>query len=195
MVRNARFKMQNHQWKIFKFILTFALCTLHFALYNLVGCSALYTTSPRYRKERQIRTKKPTPAIVVRHPMEEKKGRLPWPVAGNIVSNFGVLVDPKYRTKTKNLGVDISCKMGSAVKAIYQGRVSYADVFMGQGLMVILEHGGGYYSVYSRLEEIKVNVGQNVKAGETLALSGDMLHFELRIGGVAVDPIEWLEKR
>lgn len=194
MVRKAKFKVQSHQWKIFQFILTFVLCTLHLALYNLTGCSALYTTSPRYGKGRQIRPQKSKPTAI-RHPMEEKKGGLPWPVAGNVVNNFGVLVDPKYGTKTKNLGVDISCKKMTAVKAIYEGRVSYADVFMGQGLMVILEHGGGYYSVYSRLEEIKVNVGQNVKAGEALALSSDVLHFELRIGGVAVDPIEWLERR
>ncbi len=158
------------------------------------GCSALYTTSPRYRQVRQIKPKKQTPAVV-RHPMEEKKGRLPWPVAGNVISNFGVQVEPKYGTKTKNLGIDISCKRNSPVKAIWKGTVSYADVFMGQGLMVILEHGGGYYSVYSRLEEIKVNSGQKVEAGETLAFSGPVLHFELRIGGTAVDPMEWLERR
>ncbi|MEO0050211.1 MAG: peptidoglycan DD-metalloendopeptidase family protein [candidate division WOR-3 bacterium] len=161
----------------------------------LAGCPALYTTSPRYGGKRQIKPRKPSSTTIIRHPIEEKKGMLPWPVAGNVISNFGVQVDQKYGTKTKNLGIDISCKRGSPVKAIYQGKVSYADVFMGQGLMVILEHGGGYYSVYSRLEEIKVNSGEKVEAGEVLGLSSDVAHFEIRVGGIAVDPIEWLEKR
>ncbi len=91
--------------------------------------------------------------------------------------------------------MDIRCRAGSPVKAVWTGTVSFADVFMGQGLMIILEHGGGYYTVYSRLGELRVSAGERVNAGEVLALSGDVLHFEIRIGGKAVDPMVWLEKR
>jgi septal ring factor EnvC (AmiA/AmiB activator) len=160
----------------------------------MVGCAALYTGSPRYGRGRQTRPSKPR-ELALKHPLEEKKGSLPWPVSGTVVGNFGVQVDPKYGTKTKNLGIDISCERKSPVKAIWKGKVSYADVFMGQGLMVIIEHGGGYYSVYSRLEELKVSSGERVEAGQILALSGDVLHFELRVGGSAVDPAEWLERK
>ncbi len=131
----------------------------------------------------------------MRHPLEEKKGKLPWPVSGEVVGRFGVQVDPKYGTRTKNLGVDIASKEGSPVRTIWAGRVSYADVFIGQGIMVIVEHGGGFYSVYSRLRELRVKSGDDVKAGDVVGLSGEVLHFELRIGGKAVDPLEWLEKK
>lgn len=164
----------------------------------LFNCAPLYTTQPRYRRGRQtIQQKTVSPARVVPsgHPMDAYRGRLSWPVTGTVISGFGLQVDPKYGTKVKNSGIDISCPKGSPVRAVWEGTVSYADVFMGQGLMVILEHGGGYYSVYSRLSEFRVRAGEKVKSGAVLGLSGELVHFELRIGGKAVDPLEWLEKR
>lgn len=127
--------------------------------------------------------------------MDAYRGRLAWPVSGKVVAGFGVQVEPKYGTKVKNSGIDISSPRGSPVRAVWEGTVSYADLFMGQGLMVILEHGGGYYTVYSRLSELRVKPGDRLKKGEVLGLSGEVLHFEFRIGGKAVDPLEWLEKR
>jgi len=162
----------------------------------LLDCTGIfYTSTPRFR-----RGKKPAPqsqkqsASPARHPIEVNKGRLPWPVNGKIVANFGVQLDPKYGTKTKNLGIDISCQKNSPVKAISKGRVSYADAFMGQGLMVIIEHGGGYHTVYTRLNELRVSAGQVLNAGDVIGLSGEILHFEIRIGGKAVDPMPWLGK-
>ncbi|MCX7732062.1 MAG: peptidoglycan DD-metalloendopeptidase family protein [candidate division WOR-3 bacterium] len=176
------------------------LCRFGRAVFLLIllSCASLYTTQPRYRRFRQTPRLKPavpsqpTPA---RHPMDAYRGRLSWPVTGTVISGFGLQVDPKYGTKVKNSGIDISCAKGSPVRAVWEGTVSYADVFMGQGLMLILEHGGGYYSVYSRLSEFRVRAGEKVKTGAVLGLSGELLHFELRIGGKAVDPLEWLEKR
>jgi len=160
------------------------------------GCSILYSGAPRFGRTRTVR--KPVPqsqAVLAKHPLEEKKGKLPWPVSGVVVGQFGVQVEPKYGTKTKNSGIDISCKSNSVVRAVGKGRVSYADFFMGQGLMVIVEHGGGYHSIYSRLVELKVRSGDEIAAGDTVGLSGDVLHFEIRIGGKAVDPLQWLEKK
>uniref|UniRef100_A0A7V3PU60 M23ase beta-sheet core domain-containing protein n=1 Tax=candidate division WOR-3 bacterium TaxID=2052148 RepID=A0A7V3PU60_UNCW3 len=157
-------------------------------------CAVVYTSEPRFgRGRRRVKPVVQTKTLVTRHPMDEYQGKLPWPVQGTIVSSFGIQVDPKYGTKTKNSGVDISCLRGSPIKAVWQGTVSYADEFIGQGLMIILEHGGGYYTVYSRLNELKVTAGQKVNAGDVLALSGDLLHFEIRIGGKAVDPLVWLK--
>lgn len=164
----------------------------------LLNCAPFYTTQPRYRRGRQtVRQKTVSPARVVPsgHPMDTYRGRLSWPVTGTVISGFGLKVDPKYGTKVKNSGIDISCARGSPVRAVWEGMVSYADFFMGQGLMVILEHGGGYYSVYSRLGEVRVRAGERVKSGAVLGISNELLHFELRIGGKAVDPLEWLEKR
>lgn len=162
----------------------------------LVSCSVLYSGSPRYRRAQwERKTVKQLPAFSPKHPLDKEKGKLHWPVSGSVVGQFGLLVEPKYGTKTKNSGIDISCKKMSAVQAIGKGTVSYADFFMGQGLMVIVEHGGGFHSIYSRLEELKVSSGQEVITGDTLGFSGDVLHFELRIGGKAVDPLNWLKKK
>lgn len=162
----------------------------------LSGCAIFYTSTPRYtRLKKSAGVSQKTTETLTRHPLEEKKGKLPWPVSGTVVGQFGLQVDPKYGTKTKNLGIDIACPKDRAVRAIARGRVSYADFFMGQGLLVIVEHGGGYHSVYSRLAELRVKAGDEVRAGDTVGLSGDVLHFELRIGGKAVNPLEWLEKK
>lgn len=160
-----------------------------------IGCSAIYTNSPRYYRNKRKKVESPVMVVPSRHPMEEKKGRLPWPVSGTVIGQFGTQVDPKYGTKTKNLGVDIACKRGDAVIAIADGMVSYADLFMGQGLLVIVEHGGGFHSVYGRLGELRVKTGQRVREGDTVGLSNDVLHFEIRIGGKAVNPVEWLIKK
>ncbi|MGQ9577726.1 MAG: murein hydrolase activator EnvC family protein [Candidatus Aminicenantales bacterium] len=161
-----------------------------------LSCSVIYSSSPRYdRLLVKKKVQKQYPRFSPKYRIEEEKGKLPWPVFGSIVGQFGLQVDPKYNTKTRNSGIDISCKKGSPVKAIGKGVVSYADFFMGQGLMVIVEHGGGFHSIYSRLDELKVHSGRMVDAGDIVGLSSDVLHFELRIGGKAVDPREWLEKK
>lgn len=165
-----------------------------FILLGLLNCSIFYTTSPRYSRERRVK-KPPEPARVSLHPLERNKGNLPWPVKGTIINNFGVRVDPKYGTKTKSLGIDIVCKPNSPVLAIGDGMVSYADAFIGQGLMIILEHGGGFHSVYSRLGEIRVTTGQKIKTGDIIGTCADVFHFELRVDGKAVDPAEWLRKQ
>ncbi len=171
------------------------LTWLIFILLFLDCTSLFYTTTPRFRRGKKSAPSSQKKTVAQpRHPIEANKGKLPWPVNGKVITNFGVQVDPKYGTRIKNLGINISCQKNSPVKAISKGRVSYADVFMGQGLMVIIEHGDGYHTVYSRLGKLQVSAGQMVNTGDVIGLSGEILHFELRIGGKAVDPLEWLEK-
>jgi len=66
---------------------------------------------------------------------------------------------------------------------------------MGYGRMVILDHGNRVHSIYSRLSEVKVKVGGKVAKGGVIAMSEDTLHFEFRVGGKSVDPLEWLVPR
>lgn len=127
------------------------------------------------------------------HFLEQKKGRLNWPCPGRVVARYGTQVHPRYRTKTRNNGVDIGCTYGSPVRSVAPGKVVYADRFMGYGLMAILDHGDGYYTIYSNLSELTVKVGDVVAEGEELGRSSELLHFELRQGARPVDPLEWLK--
>jgi septal ring factor EnvC (AmiA/AmiB activator) len=126
------------------------------------------------------------------HYFEIMKGNLPWPCKGKVVSEFGSQFHPKYKTRTKNTGIDIACPAGTLVKAIGKGRVVYADRFMGYGNMVIVDHREGYYTIYSDLSEIIATVGQEVEKGDVLGRTGENLHFEIRKEGKPVNPLEWL---
>jgi septal ring factor EnvC (AmiA/AmiB activator) len=157
---------------------------------------ALYTAAPRYRRVRAGTKAPPKPGVSARNAVADKrKGILPWPAQGQVVTRFGAVVDPKYGTTTKSSGIDIITRSESPVVAVDSGVVSFADIFMGYGRMVIIDHGGRLHSIYSRLGDVKVKVGAVVARGSTIALSGDTLHFEFRVGGKSVDPLEWLAPR
>ena len=159
------------------------------------GCGALYAVNPRHGRK----AARPTAVRQVAAPPAEVKdprqGKLAWPAVGGVVGTFGLVVDPTYGTRTKKLGLDIQCAKGSPVKAAYDGRVSFADQFMGYGRTVIVDHGDRLHSIYSKLDEIKVSVGMRVKQGDIIAFSGDTLHFQVRMAGQSVDPQQWLVPR
>jgi septal ring factor EnvC (AmiA/AmiB activator) len=145
----------------------------------VAGCGAFYTSGPRYARGKPQPKPGPGAARPDQKPVVDKRrGVLPWPAQGQVVTRFGTVVDPKYGTVTKSTGIDIATREGSLVLAVDSGKVSFADIFMGYGRMVILDHGKRVHSIYSRL-----------------ALSGDTLHFEFRVGGKSVDPMEWLIPR
>jgi len=125
-------------------------------------------------------------------------GRLDWPVNGAFLYRFGRYVNPNNTTTRWN-GIGISAPAGTAVKSVSAGMVAYAGPMGTYGNTVILEHGGGDYSVYGSLEKIEVRKGTRVIKGQaigTVGVSdpalGSHLHFEIRRGGPAVDPAEWL---
>jgi septal ring factor EnvC (AmiA/AmiB activator) len=159
----------------------------------LSGCPAFYAGSPRFGRSRSgpARQGRARP----RHPLEARKASLPWPVSGTLVGRYGLQLSPKYGTKTKSQGIDIACRPGSPVTAIGSGGVSYADRFRGYGLMVILEHGGGFHSIYAGLSGLEVTMGERVREHETLGFAADTIHFEIRVGGKSVDPLFWLAPR
>jgi septal ring factor EnvC (AmiA/AmiB activator) len=124
---------------------------------------------------------------------ESAKGRLPWPLRGKIIAGFGSQVHPRYKTRTSNLGIDIKAEPAASVQAVAAGRVVYADQFMGYGNLVIVDHGAGFYTLYSNLNEMSARVGSEVIAGTKVGTIGDYLHFEIRKDGKPVNPMDWLK--
>jgi len=127
------------------------------------------------------------------------KGKLLWPVQGKILRAFGKIKDKKYNTVISNPGIDINASVGTSVVASSTGEVAYISWLRGYGSFVILDHGGGYYSLYAHLDDINVESGQFVIAGEAIGTVGEtgsltepVMHFELRYGKEQLDPIPWL---
>jgi cell division protein FtsX/septal ring factor EnvC (AmiA/AmiB activator) len=127
-------------------------------------------------------------------------GKLPWPVRGEVITKFGTNYDPIYKTKIPSQGIDIAAGLGTPVKAVEAGKVEYADWWQAYGKMIIINHGGGYYTLYAHMDDISVAAGIQVarqqvigKVGNTGSLSNPSLHFELRRGKEALDPLMWLQ--
>lgn len=127
------------------------------------------------------------------------KTKIIFPAEGKIIKKFGFKKDPKYGTVTKNNGIDISAPFGENVKVVADGKVVFADNFLGYGKMVIVDHGNGFITLYAHLSTISVEVGQELRQGEIVGLVGDtgsldepQLHFEIRRNGQPVDPMHYL---
>ncbi len=125
-------------------------------------------------------------------------GKLDWPLEGSIIYRFGRVVNPNNTTTRWN-GIGISASEGSEVKSVSAGQVVLADVMGTYGNTIILEHGGGDYSVYGSLNRMSVSKGSKVSKGQIIGTIGATdpalpahLHFEIRRGGPAVDPLSWL---
>jgi murein hydrolase activator len=131
------------------------------------------------------------------------RGRLGPPVAGaRIEVAFGKRIDPRFNTATKHQGVDLRAASGKKIACIYPGKVVFAQSFRGYGLMAIVDHGGGYYSLYAHMGSLAVKKGERVGRGDKLgtlgdtgSLKGPYLYFEVRKGGRAVDPEKWVRFR
>jgi len=128
-------------------------------------------------------------------PFASERGRMNWPVQGKIVTAFGATDESGRRSS----GLLLAVKNGTPVRAISHGRVAFADWLRGYGLMIIVDHGDGYLSLYGCNETLLKDVGDWVDAGDTIASSGASggaktpgLYFELRTKGQAVDPRGWL---
>ena len=128
-------------------------------------------------------------------------GRLDWPVEGVILYRFGRVINPNNTTTRWN-GLGIGANLGSTVRSIAAGEVVLADAVGTYGPTVIVQHGGGDYSVYGSLSRIDVRKGQEIQKGQTVGTVGatdpDLpphLHFEIRPRGRAVDPLEWLRQQ
>ena len=128
------------------------------------------------------------------------KGHLVWPNNGKVIGLFGRQKHPKFDTYIDRKGIEIARvgKEDAAVHAVYSGVVAYADPLKGYGNVVILDHGGDYYSVYGRLQKLWVSTGKRIGKGESIgqvAGAAGHLYFEIRHRSRAQDPLAWLPKR
>lgn len=131
-------------------------------------------------------------------PFDTLRGQLQWPVNGSISSRFGSL---RKGGKLKWQGVNITAESGKEVKAVSAGKVVFADWFKNMGLLMILDHGDGFMSLYGHNDRLLRKPGDWVKAGELIARVGDSggqskpgLYFEIRKGGDPVNPALWCKK-
>ncbi|HEY8009805.1 MAG TPA: peptidoglycan DD-metalloendopeptidase family protein [Rudaea sp.] len=131
-------------------------------------------------------------------PFAQLRGRLNWPARGRIIARFGVK-EGQGSDRTSN-GVVIAAAEGSEVHAVSHGRVVFADWMRGFGLLLIVDHGDGFLSLYGYNETLLKDVGDWVGANETIASSGVSggqktagVYFELRAQGKPVDPRAWLK--
>ncbi len=132
-------------------------------------------------------------------PFSEHKGKLTWPVAGALMHDFG---QPRMGGKIKWNGVVLAAPRGREVRAVYHGRVAFADWLAGMGLLVIVDHGEGYMTLYGYNETILKQAGDWVAPGDVIATVGDSggqseagLYFELRSGTQPVNPRRWITRR
>jgi murein hydrolase activator len=130
------------------------------------------------------------------------KGTLPWPADGQVTSFFGRQKHPTFNTYVQRKGIEIKSPEGSVIHAVMPGTVVYADWLKGYGLVIILDHANGFFSLYAHASKILAKVGEQVAEGHTIGETGDTgmigentLYFELREGAEAVDPLHWLVKR
>jgi septal ring factor EnvC (AmiA/AmiB activator) len=136
--------------------------------------------------------------VLAQQPFERVKGKLPWPAKGKLLARFGQL---RAGGPLKWQGVLIDTQRGAQVRAPFHGRVVYADWLPGMGLLLVLDHGNGYMSLYGHNEQLFKAVGDRVAPGDVMAAAGDSggnanagLYMEIRKGGQTQDPLLWLTK-
>lgn len=137
----------------------------------------------------------------------QKEGRLPWPtISREVTKTYGKHQHPQYKTYTFHKGIDIKAPQGVEVWAVSKGTVVFAQWSENPGLreygkMVMIAHGGGYYTLYAHLDSILVKENQEVeggqvigKVGQTASKKGSYLYFEIRKDGAPLNPLDWLRK-
>ena len=130
------------------------------------------------------------------------KGQLPWPTEGRVISKFGKQWNAQLKTTTDNPGIDIKGQPGSPIRSTISGIVTTVTYIRGYGTTIIIDHGGGFYTVYSYVTNIQTHVDSEVRSGDVIAYMGDSgsingskLHFEVWGKGQKLDPEKWLVKK
>ncbi len=130
-------------------------------------------------------------------PFAGQTRQLSWPVDGPVLKAFG---QPRADGSLRWNGVLLGAKAGTEVRAVYHGRVVFSDWLAGMGLLTIVEHDGGYMSLYGHNQDLLKEVGEWVMPGEAIAHVGDSggqvnagLYFEIRKDGQPVNPRNWVK--
>jgi murein hydrolase activator len=133
----------------------------------------------------------------------DSAGKFPWPVDnGSVLAKFGKYKHPQFGSIVYNRGLHIGGRLGAPVYSIFKGVIKYADWFEGYGKMVIIHHGGNYYSIYGHLSKILVRVGEQVdvrqeigNVGDTESFYGSELYLEIRKKAEPMDPLKYLRRQ
>ena len=129
------------------------------------------------------------------------KGSFPMPVEGVVISFFGLEKDSRFATVTTNKGIEVEARFRDPVKVIHGGRVVFAAWMKGYGNLLVVDHGGSYYSVYAHLDEFSCALNDQLQALDIVGRVGRgglsdtaSLYFEIRKGGVPEDPLTWVSQ-
>lgn len=127
------------------------------------------------------------------------KGKLGWPVNGQVLIDFGTQQDKSLGTFYESNGIEIGAAPGTSIRAVADGKVVFSDWFKGYGNLLILSHSGGFHTLYAHAEQLAKKPGDPVAAGDVVGKSGlggrDSIYFEIRQNGSPVDPLKWLQRR
>lgn len=126
----------------------------------------------------------------------KKKGELFWPVEGKVVTGFGRIPHPELNTYLISNGIKISVSEDQPVLAIDKGTCIFTGTFRNYGQMVIVDHGGGFYSVYGQLDNILVKENEKISSRQEIGKinKGNLLYLELRLNNEPINPLDWLKK-
>ena len=129
------------------------------------------------------------------------KGKLPWPVTGDLAIPYGTQKDPRFNTPVFRNGIYIDSDAEAIATSVHGGKVVFADWFEGYGQLVIVNHGKGYHSLYGNLDEIFLRIGDIISKDEAVGKVGSSgitenpsLYFEIRYKGKPLNPSQWLKR-
>ena len=149
----------------------------------------------RNRLEALLNQFKESRSIQNQNSFSSARGKMPWPANGRLKNYYGM---PRNEGKMSWQGITLHAEKGEKVHAIHYGRIVYSDWFRGLGLLVIIDHGEGYMSLYAHNESILKNLGEWVTPKMPIATSGDSgglekpsIYFEIRQDGIPIDPALW----
>jgi septal ring factor EnvC (AmiA/AmiB activator) len=153
------------------------------------------------RVEREARIRQQQMALNMKE-FPKLKGQLAWPAEGRVITKFGRQWNPKLKTTTENPGIDIKGKPGSEVRTVLGGIVTTITFIRGFGTTIIIDHGSGFYTVYSHVTKVQTNENSQVRGGDIIAYMGDsgsingsQLHFEIWGQGKKLNPEKWLSEK
>ncbi len=187
---------------------------LEAVLKKIERAAAAAAAAAAKQKQQQTAKSTPTPAgkpasgggfavtatspVAGNQPFAQLRGQLPWPVAGKAVNRFGA---QRGNSPLRWQGINIAAREGETVRAVHGGKVVFADWLRGSGLLLIVDHGGGFLTLYAHNQSLLRNVGDTVRGGDAVATVGNSggqaqagLYFEIRRHGVPSDPTAWCRR-
>lgn len=162
---------------------------------------ALENSSQKIQGMVSTTNKKAIPTSITGSGFGSFRGHLPWPIYGKVLLPYGAYKDPVYNIPVFNNGIQIEANLNDAPRSVAGGRVIYASALESYGILLIIDHGNGYNTLYGNLSEVLLQKGDLLIKGTELGkitrsklLNTPALYFEIRYNGKPVNTMEWLEK-